>query len=180
MADSPDTPANTPPNTPKPDGAAPAGDQQPPRLTIQAQYVKDLSFENPRAPKSLEAGQGRPEIQVKVDVRAQQLDGERHEVALVLNVEARAGGEVTFAVELTYGGVFGLINIPDDGRTPVLLIECPRLLFPFARRIVADATRDGGFPPLMIDPIDFLALFRQRQRAAAAQAGGEPVTNPTV
>ena len=177
MADSPDTP----PGAPKPDGAAAGGEpQQPPRLTIQAQYVKDLSFENPRAPKSLEPGQGRPEIQVKVDVRAQQLTEERHEVALVLNVEARAGGEVTFAVELTYGGVFGLINIPDDGRTPVLLIECPRLLFPFARRIVADATRDGGFPPLMIDPIDFLALFRQRQQAAASQrSGGEAVGNPT-
>ena len=77
--------------------------------------------------------------------------------------------------------MFGLINIPAEGRTPVLLIECPRLLFPFARRIVADATRDGGFPPLMIDPIDFLALFRQRQRAAQQQVeGGEAVTNPTV
>ena len=174
MADSPETPS----------GDAPADqtatDQaNPPRLTIQSQYVKDLSFENPRAPQSLQPGQARPEIQIRVDVRAQPLEAERYEVTLQLHVEAKAGADNAFMVELTYGGVFGLLNIPPDSLQPLLLIECPRLLFPFARRIVADATRDGGFPPLLIDPIDFVTLFRRRQQQAQAgpRAEIEPGAN---
>jgi len=169
-----------------PGGAASAANQ--PRLTIQTQYIKDLSFENPRAPASLEPGQGRPEIQVQVDVRATQLDAERYEVVLQLHVDAKSGGETGFVMELVYGGLFGLANIPSESLQALLLIECPRLLFPFARRIIADTTRDGGFPPLMLDPIDFIGLFRRRQQQAEAQArpqggpqgGGEPVPNPIV
>lgn len=148
----------------------------PPRLTIQSQYIKDLSFENPNAPKSLEPGGSRPEITVRVDVRVEGQGEERYEVTLHLNIEARAGDNATFVLELTYAGLFGLLNIPDDSRQPILLIECPRMLFPFARRIVADATRDGGFPPLMIDPIDFATLYRRRQQeqAQAATAGDGP------
>jgi len=172
MAETPQTP---------PGGAASQANQ--PRLTIQTQYVKDLSFENPRAPASLEPGQPRPEIQVQVDVRATALAAERYEVVLQLHVDAKSGGETGFVMELVYGGVFGLINIPPDSLQALLLIECPRLLFPFARRIIADTTRDGGFPPLMLDPIDFMTLYRRRQQAEAqAQAKGEgqPVANPIV
>ena len=171
MAESPQTP-----------GGAPAEQTDPPRLTIVSQYVKDLSFENPRAPLSLQPGQGRPEIQVRVDVRAQPMEAERYEVSLQLHVEAKADSETAFMVELTYGGMFGLLNIPPDSLQPLLLIECPRLLFPFARRVVADATRDGGFPPLLIDPIDFVTLYRRRQQQAQAprQSEHEPVTKPVV
>ena len=147
-----------------------------------SQYVKDLSFENPRAPRSLQPGETRPEIQIRVDVRAQQLEPERYEVSLQLHAEAKSGAETAFMVELTYAGLFGVLNIPQESLQPLLLIECPRLLFPFARRVVADATRDGGFPPLLIDPIDFATLYRRRQQQAQAprQAEGEPVANPVV
>ena len=146
-----------------------------------SQYVKDLSFENPRAPHSLQPGEARPEIQIRVDVRAQQVEAERYEV-LQLHAEARSGEETAFMVELTYAGLFGLLNIPQETLQPLLLIECPRLLFPFARRVVADATRDGGFPPLLVDPIDFATLYRRRQQQAQAprQAEGEPVAKPVV
>ena len=151
----------------EPDAAAA---QQGPRLSILTQYVKDLSFENPRAPYGLQPGQPRPEIQIQVDVRAAQLGEGQYEVVIDLNVDAKAGENQVFLVELAYGGVFTLANIPSDSLQPLLLIECPRLLFPFARRVVADATRDGGFPPLMIDPIDFAALFRRRVEQAAETA----------
>jgi preprotein translocase subunit SecB len=158
-------------NSQTPAGSAPTGQAAQPRLMIQTQYVKDLSFENPRAPTSLETSQGRPEIMVRVDVRAQTTSDDRYEVALHLNVDAKAGSETTFMLELTYAGIFALVDVPQESRQPILLIECPRLLFPFARRIVADATRDGGFPPLMIDPIDFVALYRRRQQQGQGVAG---------
>jgi preprotein translocase subunit SecB len=190
MADTPQppTPAGTPPATPPgAAGAAGANSQagaqaNPPRLLVQTQYVKDLSFENPRAPTSLEPGNSRPEIQVRVDVRAQPLAEERYEVGLELRVEAKAGDDPTFMLELTYCGVFALVNVPKETRQALLLIECPRLLFPFARRIIADASRDGGFPPLMIDPIDFMVLFRRRQQQAQAAAApaGAAISNPIV
>jgi len=172
MAESPETPT----------GGAPADQTNPPRMTILSQYVKDLSFENPRAPQSLQPNQARPEVQIRVDVRAQPMEAERYEVSLQLHVDAKAGDDTAFMVELTYGGVFGLLNIPQDSLQPLLLIECPRLLFPFARRIVADATRDGGFPPLLIDPIDFVTLYRRRQQQAqpVRQSEGEAVANPLV
>ena len=164
---------NTP--TPPAGGAAPAGDQPAeapsPRLCIVTQYIKDFSFENPHAPGSFEQGRSRPEIAVRVDVRAQNLAPERYEVGLQLHVDAKVDGEPVFMVELAYAGLFSLANIPQDSLQPVLLIECPRLLFPFARRIVADVTRDGGYPPLMIDPIDFVALYRRRVEQHAKAPG---------
>jgi preprotein translocase subunit SecB len=165
-----------------PPGGAPADHANPPRLTVVSQYVKDLSFENPRAPRSLQPGEARPEIQIRVDVRAQQLEAEQYEICLQLHAEAKSGTETAFMVELTYAGLFGLLNIPPESLQPLLLIECPRLLFPFARRVVADATRDGGFPPLLIDPIDFATLYRRRQQQAQAprQAESAPVANPVV
>ena len=166
-------------NAQTPAGGAAAGQAAQPRLMIQTQYVRDLSFENPRAPASLESGQGRPEISVRVDVRVEPLPEERYEVVMHLNVDAKTAGEVTFMLELSYGGIFALLDIPQESRQAILLIECPRLLFPFARRIVADATRDGGFPPLMIDPIDFVALYRRRQQQAQ-QEQGPSINSPTV
>ena len=138
----------------------------PPRLSIMTQYVKDMSFENPRAPLGVQQGV-RPEIQIRVDVRTADLGQGRHEVVIEINVDARAEEQPVFLVELSYGGLFEIANVPSDSLQPLLQIECPRLLFPFARRVVADATRDGGFPPLMIDPIDFLTLYRRKLQAAA-------------
>jgi preprotein translocase subunit SecB len=143
-----------------------AAAQQGPRLSILTQYVKDLSFENPRAPYGLQPNQPRPEIQINVDVRAGQVGPEQYEVVLDLHIEAKSGENAVFLIELAYGGLFGLSSIPEDSLQPLLLIECPRLLFPFARRVVADCTRDGGFPPLMIDPIDFVTLYRRRLQEA--------------
>jgi preprotein translocase subunit SecB len=145
-----------------------AAAQPAPRLSIVTQYVKDMSFENPRAPGGLQQNV-RPEIQIRVDVRAAEVGGGRHEVVIDINVDAKAGDEPVFLVELSYGGLFELANIPPDSLQPLLQIECPRLLFPFARRVVADATRDGGYPPLMIDPIDFVTLFRRKLQAGGAE-----------
>ena len=149
------------------EGAPQAATQPAPRLSIVSQYVKDMSFENPRAPQGLQQNT-RPEIQIRVDVRTAEMGDGRYEVVIDINVDAKAGDAPVFLVELSYGGLFELANIPADSLQPLLQIECPRLLFPFARRVVADATRDGGFPPLMIDPIDFVSLFRRK-----LQAGGE-------
>jgi preprotein translocase subunit SecB len=163
--------------TPPQGGAEPDAQQggaQAPRLAIVSQYIKDLSFENPRAPSTLDPGRSRPEIQIRVDARAQELGSERYEVTFQLHCEARSGDDPVFMVELTYAGLFSLSNVPRESLQPVLLIECPRLLFPFARRIVADVTRDGGFPPLMIDPIDFVTLYRRRQEQGQAASKPRP------
>jgi preprotein translocase subunit SecB len=141
-----------------------------PRLAILAQYIKDLSFENPRGPGGFAQAQGRPEIQIRVDVRGERRGEEQHEVVLELTVDARLGDQPVFLIELSYGGIFLLQNIPPDALQALLMIECPRLLFPFARRIVADLTRDGGFPPLLLDPIDFVSLYRRRLQQQAAQS----------
>ena len=155
-------------------GGAQPQESAAPRLAILTQYVKDMSFENPKAPRGMQANAPRPEIQIRVDVNAQPMMEGHFEVALHLNVEARAGEDTVFLMELSYGGVFLLTNIDPKMIQPFLLIECPRLLFPFARRVVADATRDGGFPPLMIDPIDFMALYQRRvqQQQQEAQPPG--------
>ena len=149
----------------------PAGDSQAPVIRVLGQYVKDLSFENPNAPASLRGG-GQPQIDVAVDVRAQPLEQDSYEVELILSAKADRDGASLFIGELTYGGMFLVQNMDDRARDAFLLIEGPRLLFPFARRILADATRDGGFPPLMLEPIDFAALYRQK--AAQAQSGAAP------
>jgi preprotein translocase subunit SecB len=151
--------------------AAPAP-AQPQSISVLAQYVKDLSFENPGAPQSLRARTTAPNISIGVNVQAGQVNNGEAEVSLSLDVRASEGDAVVFAIELVYAGMFRLTNIPQESLGPLLMIECPRLLFPFARQIVSDASRNGGFPPLMIDPIDFVALFRQRvAEAQAAQQG---------
>jgi preprotein translocase subunit SecB len=134
-----------------------------PALNALAQYCKDFSFENPNAPRSLQQQGESPQINLQVNVNAKQLAETDFEVELTLEGSAKIGGtETLFAFELTYSGIFRVQNVPADQIHPVVMIECPRLLFPFARQIVADAVRNGGFPPLYIDPIDFVALYRQR------------------
>ena len=148
-------------------------DELPP-LQINGQYIKDLSFEVPGAPQVFLNPHGEsPEIPIHVDVGATELGNRMYEVVLHLRVEAKLPEKPLFIVELSYGGLF-TVNVPDDQVHPVLLIECPRLLFPFARNIVADMTRDGGFPPLMIQPLDFVALYRARLEEMASQ---EPAGN---
>jgi preprotein translocase subunit SecB len=133
-----------------------------PQISVAAQYVKDISFENPSAPNSLRQTDERPSINVSVDVKAQPLGGEGYEVSLKISATAKKSDEVVFISEVEYAGVFVLQNISEGELQPALLIFCPSLLFPYARRIISDLTRDGGFPALMLDPIDFGKLYQQR------------------
>ena len=142
-------------------GAANESDGQP-SMNIVGQYLKDLSFENPNAPQSLALQDGQPEINISVNVNAKNLAPTDFEVELHIEAEAKHQGNTVFAAELLYAGVFRLENIPEEAIHPVVLVECPRMIFPFARQILADATRNGGFPPLLLDPIDFAGMYQQR------------------
>jgi preprotein translocase subunit SecB len=148
-------------------GANPAAGGAP-ALNALVQYLKDFSFENPNAPTSLGPQEKAPDISIQVNVNARQLAPTDFEVSLTLDAKAGDGANLLFKLDLEYGGVFRLLNIPQEQVHPIVMIECPRLLFPFVRQIVADATRDGGFPPLYIDPIDFVALYQQKAAQAAA------------
>ena len=152
------------------------GAQESQSLNVLAQYIKDLSFENPSAPRSLQARDKAPSININVNVNANPLSEAEFDVVLTLNAEAKEGDKTLFNVELSYGGVFRVTGFPQEHMLPLLFIECPRLLFPFARQIVADATRNGGFPPLMIDPIDFAQMFTQRmaEERVRSQVTGAP------
>ena len=133
-----------------------------PSMNILAQYIRDMSFENELAKKGV-VGEVAPEVKVQVNLDAKKRSGEnQYEVAIKLNVDSKSknGGEPLFVLELEYGGVFQVTGVPDDQLHPFLLIECPRMLFPFIRRVVSDVTRDGGFPPLNLENIDFLQLYR--------------------
>jgi len=135
-------------------------------IQVLTQYVKDLSFENPNAPQSLLPTLPQPQVGVSVDVEARQVAEELFEVVLELKAEAKRDEGVAFIVELTYGGLFQLPGVPEEHHAPMLLIEGARLLFPFARAVIAQATRDGGYPPLLVNPVDFVDLFRRRVAAA--------------
>ena len=142
-----------------------AGDanQQGPSLNTLVQYIKDFSFENPNAPRSLTGQQQQgPQIGLQVNVTANAVGETEFEAILTLEGKATVNNETLFAFELSYAGVFRILGVPQEQLHAVVMIDCPRLLFPFARQIVADAVRNGGFPPLYIDPIDFAALYRQR------------------
>ena len=144
-----------------------------PAIAIRAQYVKDFSYENPNAPMSLSATKGQPDIEVNVDVHAETLSDVDYEVLLRIEATGKHADTTAFVLELLYGGVFSLQGIAEESRQAVCLIECPRIIFPFARRIIADATRDAGYPPLLLDPIDFAALYRQHIAAQQAASTGE-------
>lgn len=139
-----------------------------PQAGILAQYVKDLSFENPNAPGSLQM-QGQPKIEINVNVNARAGGQDMYEVELKLEASARSPDDkIAFQVELLYAGLFRLTGAPQDAIEPFLIVEAPRILFPFARRVIADVVRDGGFPPLMLEPIDFGGLYLQQLEARGA------------
>jgi preprotein translocase subunit SecB len=160
-------------------GTAPAAAQPTPdgppqlqQLIINAQYIKDLSFENPRAPASLRQQNTPPAVEINVDVKAQGMGQDAYEVVLTINASAKVGEDALFLVELAYGGLITVRNVPQEMLSSVILVETPRLLFPFARNIIAETTRDGGFPPLLINPIDFSEVLRRN--AAAGQVANPP------
>src|ERR1700744_1315504 len=140
-----------------------------PVLNAMVQYTKDLSFENPNAPRSLGPQPKAPNISIQVNVNVRQVAETDFEVELLLEGSAGEAADTLFKFELNYAGLFRLLNIAPNDVHPVVMIECPRLLFPFARQIIAEAVRNGGFPPLYIDPIDFAALYRQRMEQMAQQ-----------
>lgn len=145
------------------------GGNQGAQLRVLTQYVKDLSFENPNAPQSLGPVDEQPAINLRVDVGVKRVADTDYEVALKIGAEAVVKDKPMFIAEVEYAGLFRLVNIPEADLEAVLVVECPRQIFPFARRILSDITRDGGFPPLMIDPIDFISLYQQRREQMAAQ-----------
>ena len=144
-------------------GPPPAeANQAPPQLNVLAQYVKDLSFENPNAPGSLQQQSQAPKINIQINVNAKPLAQNDFEVELKIEGRAEVPNLFLFSFDLLYAGVFKIQNVPQENVHAIVMIECPRLLFPFARETIATAVRNGGFPPLMIDPVDFVSLYRQR------------------
>ena len=141
-----------------------------PQIALISQYVKDLSFENPNAPACYQ-WQDQPQIDVQFNIGADKVGDEVLEIALKIEVKAVAPQGTAFAVELLYAALFGMRNVPEDQVQPFMLAEAPRLIFPFARRVLADAIRDGGFPPLLLDPIDFGALYLQQAQQMETTAG---------
>lgn len=150
-----------------------------PQLQVLGQFIRDMSFENVAAQRGF-AGNVQPDIQVQVNLDARKREqDENYEVVLKLNIESKSkeGDDKLFILELEYSGIFHISNVPEDQMHPFLLIECPRMIFPYVRRIVGDITRDGGYPPLNLENIDFLQLYRQElQRRAEAEKGGKPVS----
>jgi preprotein translocase subunit SecB len=148
-----------------------------PQVAVLAQYVKDLSFENPNAPRSLAPSTQQPSINIQVSVDAAPASETDFEVTLAIEGKAEAQGMLLYGFELVFAGIFRVLNVPQDSLQPFVLIECPRLLFPFAREIIATSVRNGGFQ-LLLNPIDFVALYRQRM-AAAQSAPPAPAVTPT-
>ncbi len=140
------------------------------KLRLHTQFLQDLSFESPRGAASVAAAaDSKPEVEVNLNIDSRQLQEAFYEVAVRITVNATREEEPWFLVELDYRGVFSLADVDDQARAPMLLIEGPRMLFPFARRIIADVVRDGGFPPLLMEPVDFVGLYRQHALARQEQ-----------
>jgi preprotein translocase subunit SecB len=150
-------------------GQTPTPNQSLPQLNVVAQYIKDLSFENPNAPQTLHSQQ--PQINIQINVHAKPMQGNDVEVELKLEGKAEVNAVVMFSFELVYAGVFRIQNVPQEAMNAIVLIECPRLLFPFAREIIAATVRNGGFPPLLLDPVDFVGLYRKRMEELQAAGG---------
>ena len=160
MTDVTDTPA------PASNGEEPAQ----PAIRVVRQFLRDVSFENPKAPESL-VGDTAPQIEMGVELNARGRDDGLFDVELKLSASAKRGNDVAFHVEVVNAGLFQVMNAPQEVMEQILLIECPRFLFPFSRRLISDLTTEGGFPPLQLDPIDFAAVYASRQQ----QLAGEPV-----
>jgi preprotein translocase subunit SecB len=157
-------------------GAPSSGVQLPVQVRIIGQYIKDLSFENPNVRKLLATPADNPSLQISVNVNAVKVNDTTFESTIEFKAEATGKAGIIYDLELTYAGLFQLENIPEQALEPFLLINCPALIFPFLRRLVADLTREGGFPPLLLDPLDFGALFLRRQEERA-KAGGQTAAN---
>jgi preprotein translocase subunit SecB len=156
-------------------GPAQSAAQDQPQLTVVAQYTKDFSFENPNAPQSLSNRQEQPQIGIQINVGATPLSDTDIEVVIKVEGKAEIASTLLFRFDLEYAGVFRIRNVPQESLNPVVLIECPRLLFPFAREIIATAVRNGGFPPLLLDPVDFVSLYRQKM--GQMQPASAPAAN---
>jgi preprotein translocase subunit SecB len=153
-----------------PDGAPPES----PHLRVLAQYVKELSFRNPMAAGSARAYETQPTIDMGVEVKSRRIEGDAYEVDLHISVQAHREAEPMFSVDLTYSGLFQFMSVNADDIEPLIWIECPRLLFPFSRQILAEITREGGYPPLLINPIDFTPLYWAELREREARGGAAP------
>jgi preprotein translocase subunit SecB len=152
------------PDTPEEDGQA--------GIRILAQYIRDLSFESPHAPESLRAGGPQPQIDLGVELNARGRPDGFYEVELKLTARAQRETQTIFHIELLYCGLFQIVGVSEAELEPVLMIECPRFLFPFARRVIADLSAEGGFPPFMLEPIDFAGIYQARRAQAEGQAPG--------
>jgi preprotein translocase subunit SecB len=150
-------------------GAGEPGDE--PQVITIAQYIKDLSVESPSAPQAFQ-WQAQPQLEVQFNINVDKVADDIHEVVLKFEVAARSDEGVHFLIDLSYGGLYGLRNIPEEALPPFLLIEAPRLLFPFVRQIIAEASQNTGFPPLLLDPIDFGAAYMAQLQAQQSQQGG--------
>lgn len=169
MAD--ETPAAPPAGAPAP------GASGQPMLNQVGMYMRDLSFENPGGPQSLLSGGGAPKFNVSINVGVKKQTDDLYAVELTFQAKTERDNAVLFNIELIYGGIFRLRNIAEKDMAPALMIECPRLIFPFARQVLANVTQAGGFPPLLMDPVDFVQIYRQNLANIAAQqkASGAPV-----
>ncbi len=159
-------------------GSAPEGDG--PQVSVLAQYIKDLSVENPSSPQVFQ-WQVQPSLDVQFNINVEKLADDVHEVSLKIDVTARSENGVHFVVDLSYAGLFGIRGLPEEALGPIMLVEAPRLIFPFARQIISNAITDTGFPPLMLDPIDFAGAYVAQVEAAQrqqAEQGGEAVAGP--
>jgi preprotein translocase subunit SecB len=148
-----------------------------PSFSLIGQYIRDLSFESPGAPASIMLGGANPNFSVGINVGVRKQSDDIYAVEITLNAKADREKNVLFNVELIYGGVFRVQNIPEDQLAPLLLVECPRLIFPFARQVLASVTQQGGFPPLMMEPVDFNAIYQQNLKALQDAQRTPPVAN---
>lgn len=161
--------------------AAPANGPQAstqPSFNLIGQYIRDLSFENPSAPGSILAAGSNPSFSVSINVGVKKQADDVYAVEITLSAKAERDKNVLFNVELVYGGVFRLRNVPENQLAPLLMVECPRLIFPFARQVLASVTQQGGFPPLMMEPVDFNAIYVQNLRALQAQQAAAAAAAP--
>jgi len=170
-------PAPAPAPEPAPAPQENGSDAAQPMLRILAQYIKDASFENPNAPDSLRSDQDAPQISINIEIGRQMVDDNTVEVVLMLGAKAERDGKPVFLCELEYAGLFAFGNIAEEHIQPMILIECPRLLFPFARQIMAELTQNGGYPPILLEPPDFAAMFREEMMRRAQAAGGTTTFN---
>ena len=148
-----------------------ADEQAPMQAQVVGQFIKDLSFENPNVSRLLDGPGDNPNLKLEVNVNAERVKPELYQSAIDFKAHATNKDGTIYIMECVYGGLFKLVNVPEQALEPFLLINCPTILFPFLRRLVADITREGGFPPLLLDPIDFGGLYIRRQQELAQQAG---------